>query len=248
MSNNSRQTQDLRYLYETIYSESLVEDENDLLMIEWYNSLVEEGLINGDLIENGILSEGVWDKAGAALSKYGPRAFNAAKTVFKQVTGVGTKPTTKLGTSVRGGQQLTTGAVTASPDARERISGAAKGAVQGAMNPKKSQFADSFDSYDVIKGHLLDEGYADTEEAALKIMANMSEEWRQSIIEGLVGTIAKAVPKAVPAVVSAVKNAPKAVNNTIRYYEKNPEQALPFLAPALAASGNRARQERDQKK
>jgi hypothetical protein len=42
----------------------------------------------------------------------------------------------------------------------------------------------SFDIFDVIKGHLLDEGYADTEQAALAIMANMSEEWRQSIVEG----------------------------------------------------------------
>ena len=40
----------------------------------------------------------------------------------------------------------------------------------------------SFDLFDVVKGHLLDEGYADTEEAALKIMANMSEEWRESIL------------------------------------------------------------------
>jgi hypothetical protein len=40
----------------------------------------------------------------------------------------------------------------------------------------------SFDPFDVIKGHLLDEGYADTEESALAIMANMSEEWRQSIL------------------------------------------------------------------
>ena len=38
------------------------------------------------------------------------------------------------------------------------------------------------DVFDVIKGHLLDEGYADTEEAALAIMANMSEEWKQSIL------------------------------------------------------------------
>ena len=42
----------------------------------------------------------------------------------------------------------------------------------------------SFDYFDVVKGHLIDEGYADTEEAALVIMANMSEEWRQSIVEG----------------------------------------------------------------
>ena len=42
-----------------------------------------------------------------------------------------------------------------------------------------------FDVFDVIKGHLLDEGYADTEESALAIMANMSEEWRQSIVEAV---------------------------------------------------------------
>ena len=41
----------------------------------------------------------------------------------------------------------------------------------------------SFDIFDVIKGHLIDEGYADTEESALQIMANMSEEWRESIVE-----------------------------------------------------------------
>jgi hypothetical protein len=40
-----------------------------------------------------------------------------------------------------------------------------------------------FDVFDVIKGHLLDEGYADSEESALQIMANMSEEWRSNIIE-----------------------------------------------------------------
>jgi hypothetical protein len=41
---------------------------------------------------------------------------------------------------------------------------------------------ESYDLYDVILSHLLDEGYADTNEAALAIMANMSEEWRDSII------------------------------------------------------------------
>jgi len=49
---------------------------------------------------------------------------------------------------------------------------------------KPGSMVSHFDPFDVIKGHLLDEGYADTEEAALKIMANMSEEWRQSIVEG----------------------------------------------------------------
>jgi hypothetical protein len=46
----------------------------------------------------------------------------------------------------------------------------------------KSNKQENVDVFDLIKGHLLDEGYADTEESALVIMANMSEEWRQSIL------------------------------------------------------------------
>jgi len=41
----------------------------------------------------------------------------------------------------------------------------------------------SYDLYDIILSHLLDEGYADTQEAAEVIMVNMSEEWRESIVE-----------------------------------------------------------------
>jgi len=37
--------------------------------------------------------------------------------------------------------------------------------------------------FDVVLEHLLDKGYADTEEAAIKIMANMSEDWRNDILE-----------------------------------------------------------------
>jgi hypothetical protein len=39
------------------------------------------------------------------------------------------------------------------------------------------------DIYDIILSHLIDEGYADTQEAAERIMVNMSEEWRESIVE-----------------------------------------------------------------
>ena len=40
------------------------------------------------------------------------------------------------------------------------------------------------DLYDIILLHLLDEGYAETLEAAEVMMVNMSEGWRQSIVEG----------------------------------------------------------------
>ena len=39
------------------------------------------------------------------------------------------------------------------------------------------------DMFEHILEHLIAEGYADTNESAIAIMANMSEEWRQSIVE-----------------------------------------------------------------
>jgi hypothetical protein len=42
------------------------------------------------------------------------------------------------------------------------------------------------DPFDAILEHLVAEGYADTNESALAIMANMSEEWRESIVEASV--------------------------------------------------------------
>jgi hypothetical protein len=44
-----------------------------------------------------------------------------------------------------------------------------------------------YDTSDAILEHLVAEGYADTNENALAIMANMSEEWRESIVEAETG-------------------------------------------------------------
>ena len=43
--------------------------------------------------------------------------------------------------------------------------------------------AEEVDVYDVILSHLLDEGYASSVDAAEAIMVNMSEDWRDIIIE-----------------------------------------------------------------
>lgn len=43
----------------------------------------------------------------------------------------------------------------------------------------------SSEEFDVILEYLLDEGYAETPEAALAIMGNMSEDWRESIAENV---------------------------------------------------------------
>jgi hypothetical protein len=48
---------------------------------------------------------------------------------------------------------------------------------------KNAEVLGESDIFDAILEHLVAEGYADTNQAALAIMANMSEEWKQSIVE-----------------------------------------------------------------
>ena len=61
----------------------------------------------------------------------------------------------------------------------------ARGAQRGALTPneKKQLGRESYDLHDVILSHLINEGYADTVEAAESILVNMSEDWRESIVE-----------------------------------------------------------------
>ncbi len=79
---------------------------------------------------------------------------------------------------------------------------------EGASKEKESEFHDKLDKmvhktfgkrpeekkmkeevetdlFDYLLEYLVAEGYADTNKAAINIMANMSEEWKQSIVEGL---------------------------------------------------------------
>jgi len=59
-----------------------------------------------------------------------------------------------------------------------------------------------YDNFDVILEYLVAEGYADTNQNALVIMANMSEEWKETILE--YGGGGGAAPNAPNAVVNAV--------------------------------------------
>ena len=70
-----------------------------------------------------------------------------------------------------------------SDDPKVKAKQSARGKQRGALTPnEKKQLNNSYDLYDIILSHLIDEGYADTEESALVIMGNMSEEWRASIL------------------------------------------------------------------
>jgi hypothetical protein len=54
---------------------------------------------------------------------------------------------------------------------------------EGKNMPSIVRHAESYDYYDIILSHLLDEGYVETLEAAESIMVNMSEDWRESILD-----------------------------------------------------------------
>jgi len=43
--------------------------------------------------------------------------------------------------------------------------------------------AESYDTYELVLSHLLEEGYASSEQAADKIILNMSEAWFENIME-----------------------------------------------------------------
>jgi len=188
MNQSPKEIKNIANLYTSIYTNKDVLDEElqelKLFMIEWYNILVEKGLVKGQYFgEEVLLDEGFWDQ----VATKGPKVVKAVGQVLKQVTGYGTKPTTRLGTAVRIGQQSATPLVAFDAGGtRTRLQRGVEAGVKKAMEDpekKKEYQYDSFDVFDTIKGHLIDEGYADTEEAAIKIMANMSEEWRTEILD-----------------------------------------------------------------
>jgi len=81
---------------------------------------------------------------------------------------------------------------------------------------------DGQDMFEHILEYLVAEGYADTNKAALAIMANMSEEWKQSICEELlneVGTNLYRPDKPKPTTTIFQRNLSDQIRNRPRNYE-----------------------------
>jgi hypothetical protein len=55
---------------------------------------------------------------------------------------------------------------------------------RNVLQNKNAGMKEEVDLFDYLLEYLVTEGYADTNDAAIAIMANMSEEWKQSITEG----------------------------------------------------------------
>ena len=82
------------------------------------------------------------------------------------------------GTYVRGPKRL--------PKSKRKYDRQVLSGVRAASEQEKQRARERMgikeDIYDIILSHLLDEGYAETPEAAEAIMVNMSEDWREIIL------------------------------------------------------------------
>ena len=145
----------------------------------------------------GLLGKGLRAAAGAAGSvaqrarKAGAAAGRAAERLGEDVIGEAlTGDRAKKAIKKPGGTTYTR-MVSADPAKRATRGGRGGesdfGAGDRGSGNKAARRAGTYKEYDVneaILEHLVAEGYADTNQAALVIMANMSEEWKEEILEG----------------------------------------------------------------
>jgi len=104
--------------------------------------------------------------------------------------------TTKAGKMPKNAQKAFKNELILNKSERDRptIGGVRKPKHWGKVGGEKG-LPEQVDLYDIILSHLLDEGYADTQQAAEAIMVNMSEEWREDIVEGAAQKVADRAQK-----------------------------------------------------
>ena len=121
------------------------------------------------------------DKAGKLADRetYGNTEKKAGRENLARKQRGTFRDTNSSSPGLRGyGHQSSDPAVKAKQDAR----GNQRARAALTPNERKQNNMESYDLFDYIMEYLITEGYADTNENALVIMANMSEDWRQSIV------------------------------------------------------------------
>ena len=158
---------------ETIFGQHAVPDENGF--VSHYDVQFEHGIEENVSVEDMevLTMEGHYKEGhryeGDTISEMGGM-MGAVKKVGQAALDVGKK--------VLGPADQSPEAEAARMGKRRPQTKQEKGVAAGTVNNEDT------DLFDIIKGHLIDEGFADTEEAAHSIMASMSEGWKQSIVEG----------------------------------------------------------------
>jgi hypothetical protein len=149
----------------------------------WVNSLIDEGYD---------LSEYTWDEMAEIYideaAKRTPKKVRGAKDTKSYQDGrsqagmmvSGDSQVSGAGYMRRGGGVQTQ----TDPNQRQPQQGRMDRYTRDEMEYRKARLKkESHDLFDTILEHLVAEGYADTNESALAIMANMSEEWREEILD-----------------------------------------------------------------
>ena len=118
---------------------------------------------------------------------------------------------------------------------------------------RKERLGEQTDLYDIILSHLLDEGYAETPEAAEVIMVNMSEDWRESIVEapgewfgGLKDKSRESRASQIQSMQPTQKPLPSGTSPFSKPASKNDSGKLTTYGAGGGAAAERAGQTRDQ--
>jgi hypothetical protein len=124
-----------------------------------------------------------------------------------------------------------TNAIAAAPRPKPMVP--ARAPAGAPLRPKPLfQSYDYEDVYDLVLEYLITEGYADTNESALAIMANMSEEWREEIIDEANRPEQEMIKKGLlkPGQVGRVRNLNRDSGNT-NWYGQDPRDQPSIQRP-----------------
>ena len=138
--------------------------------------------------EEEVLDEAITSEKGKAKAKEMIASRTTPSGRAKSGQGASVAAIKHIGRSNREGLSGTpmTPTMAKNPVKSASYGGTGNKAARRAGTYSRFGYKESYDLYDIILSHLIDEGYADTEEAAERIMVNMSEEWRESIVEARV--------------------------------------------------------------
>ena len=199
---NSQQVQDIRLMYEAVYNEELREKANE------YNKLDEDLQQNVGKALDAVTKNPVIKTIGKVIAPVGkgrktPTATSGGYRPVKEDIEQLDEITASMGRRAREyrrkkEQDAHMASMAAhkermenDPEYRKKheesrtVHKRAQERSEARRNAEGETQKESYDLFDYILEHLVAEGYADTNKAALAIMANMSEEWKQSIIEEL---------------------------------------------------------------
>ena len=185
---NSKDYRNLQEAYIGVYDDDIREK---LEFESWVNNLLEEGYDLSDytwdeLYENySQLDEAITSEKGKAKAAEMIAARSTPSGRAKSGQGATVAQIKHIGRSNREGLSGTpmTPTMAKNPVKSASYGGTGNKAARRAGTYSRFGYKESYELYDIILSHLIDEGYADTQEAAERIMVNMSEDWRESIVE-----------------------------------------------------------------